>query len=391
MSNAIFTFKSLSEMSAKLTEHPVRGVQTGDIGILIGNNTGDTVSFRATVKDSPVTNLPFTVKSDDDKVEWESKARTFVNGGIPSKMNVEIAAQPSLVPGWQNDLAPYLLEPGVEGPITSASNPIFWDLYSDGKVWGVSGFIIMALDSANNFKPEFYDRGVFPDVSGDDYPRDMGFALCKLNGLIHYIGGEGTSQTHHHTFDTSNQTMSINNKAPLPTAMRSLRVIDDSLNSGKLVLIQYTAEYNVWHYDVAEDDWTEMGPTPFGLWGVDSSIENPKVPGEHFVVDQNGGLQKYVPATDTWTPLAGSPDYPDHSQLMYNYATDELLYLDGDNCDVYDIALDSWYTINDYWEGYFTTYGAAHVGNNYYYIQYEGDEGIIYLYSPNKGINLIKD
>ena len=388
MTTAIYTFRTIAKMTAKLTEHPVRGVLMNDIAIV--SDGTDTLTFKAIIKSSPVTNLPLTVASDDGKVEWTNQVRTFNDGGMPTGIQTtnEVGASPT---GWNSTVNDLLIERCASSAPDNHDAPMFFGPDSNSKVWGVNGTYVTSWDISNNMEPESFTHDTFPDDTGSNVPRYMACTYCKLNGLIHFMGGE-SARTHHHTFDTSTGLTAINNKEILPEAVASASALDDSLNSGKIALIPWAKLSNVYHYDVAGDSW-EIKNARTDHYGIQGAIEDPHIPGKWWCLLSGGLASVYLPATDTWFIYADCPyGSPGLGGFIYNHADDTIVYLRYNDIMVYDIALNTWSIIQNVLPiTTYEDYGSTHVGSNFYVVGDIDNLGYISLFSPNQSMTLTKE
>ena len=164
MATAIFTFKTIAELVAKKTEHPVRGVEDGDVAIVGGGERDDdTLTFTALKNASPVTNAPDQYASGDGKVQWTNSSRTFGTGGIPRSLPLTVLASPTVPAGWELDSA--LPKAGfvMSGRQSSGNSQ---QLMKQGNIlWCSDGQSITKYDLANNNAMEVFPHLDLPEGS----------------------------------------------------------------------------------------------------------------------------------------------------------------------------------------------------------------------------------
>lgn len=191
-------------------------------------------------------------------------------------------------------------------------------------------------------------------------------AYVEVDGDFYLVGGRGQRPVQ--KFDPDTQTWE-NLSAP-PFQMHHFQAVG---YDGKIyVMGAFTDGYpdenpipNIYIFDPVADTWTAGPEIPADRrrGAAGAVVHN----NEFYIVAgiQNGHtdghvtwLDKYNPATDTWTQLADAPRARDHFQAVVldgklyaaagrrsSFATNEVFQLTEAAVDVYDIATDTWTTL----------------------------------------------
>ncbi len=390
--SAIFTVKTVSELTAMLTEHPVRGIQNDDIAIVVGdNNADDTICFKAFVTESPVSNMPTSIASDDGKVQWDVVARSFADSGFPTGIKVNAVAT-SVPSGWEDAGFNGGYYKVATGKPSYGMSPAEMTKYGTD-AWLLSGYFTK-FDLANNFQAELFILPTFPNENSQVI-GEQGKCLCQTTGLVHIVGGDDAAQTHHHTFDTSDGSFTANDKAALPSAKQDGKLIDASSINGKLYFFDNKTPFtDLFSYDITGNSWNNDGGRPVSAL-VSSSMNKPGDSTCIWVFFSSGEMYEFYPSTGTWTLVGTTTGTYDDSGNMGWDPIEELVWWHSyRDLYTYDPVTDT-ETYHDNFVDDLTDYGTSevsmvHLENGYYFgCDYWGYYQT-YIFAYNKYITMQK-
>lgn len=374
MPTATFTVKSIEELLSLQALSPRRNIQNGDIAIILGDTTRDTIaSFEAELTSSPVEDPSSSYASYDLKIQWNLLSTSCFDSPIPRSLVVTSSAL--AVPpdsGWT---------PNPENPIFSyIAYPLAEDLgyrgfsidYYNGKVW-LTNKNITEIDLPTNTITT-YPIGTLPD--GATYLYLHGRCLTKADGKIHILGVESGSGTHH-IFDTSTKVLSLSASTATTFQVYENIMIDASEASGKMYYIakDYSYPKSIYVFDISLETWSYLGLCPgqvvswsvdpddsskfyivfasLGVYLLDSSDDSLTL--KHSITSSNTISSPYSwPACLIWDKYKGFFISPSYSDIVYYDP------ITGDSGTLYN---------PDFFppgEGGFYTTCAAYIGENAY-------------------------
>jgi len=397
MSLAIYTFKTTDELAAKLTEHPVRGVLDGDFAIVSGGDTAttdDNLVYEASLNASPTTSLPDTVASGDGKVQWTLVTQGFGDGGIPNSVEFTVGGAAAVPTGFEaGSLGASHCWINLPRYATGYGNAMFG--LAGTLLYYLEGNIMHIFDTADNWK---VSASATPDPfldESDGWIEGQGVCFTAVDGLFHVMGGEDTATTHHHTYDTSDDTWYINDKAALLTAVKDSFALDCSLRNDCLYLFPKGNVTTGWKYNCTDDAWTVLDPKHNS--SIYITVEDPNDLGVFWVVFSDGSMKMFDSSDDSWidkTAVSWGNYYMGCSG--YDTVTDRFWSIYYDDLEYYDLALD---TVEGFANtmgssgGYLTKFGVCgqySLGDGYYIVanqsQYDGME----LFTLHRNKTIIK-
>lgn len=394
---AIFNTSSFAELSAILTEHPVRGVIDGDIATVAGESGADnSLTYIAELKGSPVTSLPDSVASDDGRVQWNLGVITYGDGGIPKSLQADFVAG-SLPATWS--------EIGADQDIlyermTAKHEANVWGqaelwLNANGAAWLLHETGIQKIDTKNNNDSLFYEAPVFTGESASSDFRNHATALCKSTGIIHFVGGTVAPQNYHHTFNTSTGTYSDQALAPLPVQVTGAKLHDMSGVNNNLYLL--TQSLIFYKYNIPGNTWTPLANIP-----VDDTIKKVMPDYENsnsFIVifSTSFAMYRFNVQTEAWVfirNLGGDGfDMNVNGFACYDFYSQRYVFIHDDDITYYDPVLDS--KTNDLanvniLEPFLLEAPCAHLGGGYYIACNTYEDYAIILFAATQSISAEK-
>lgn len=251
MTNAIYTVRSLEELRAIRQPHPLRSVSNGDVVHLIGDTTRDEcTTFKATITNEPVNDLPSSIASDDGLIQWDIAAKGYFHGGVPNSISINGLTLSGGPPeGWVRERVRgkfYAVAP-LQEYMSYISHSCE---YVNNRVWVTTDNIIeVDLDSNS---ATVYPVGTLTDGQTD--LAGMGRCYSKSEDVIHIIDTAGN----HHIFDIATTTMNLDARASHPANGYGSVMIDASIPAGKLFYISkdYSEPYDLYEYNISLDTWT---------------------------------------------------------------------------------------------------------------------------------------
>lgn len=394
---AIFNASSFNELSAILTEHPVRGVLDGDTATVAGESEADnSLSYVAELKGSPVTSLPDSVASDDGRVQWNLQVITYGDGGIPKSLQADFVAG-SLPATWSITGANQDIlyeEMTAKHELSFLGNAELW-LDSNGIAWLLHESGIQKIDTKNNNDSLFYKAPVFTGETSEYDFRKHATALCGSTGIIHFIGGTAAPQNYHHTFSTNTGAYSDQSLAPLPVQVTDAKLYDASSVNNNLYLL--TQSLTFYKYNVPSNSWAQLANIP-----VDDTIVKVMPDYENsnsFIVifSTSFAMYRYNVQTAVWTlvtNLGGDGfDMEINGFACYDFYSERYVFVNDDDITYYDPVLDSKTVdlsnpnilIPPYYEA-----PCAHLGGGYYIMCNTYEDYAINLFAATQSIRAEK-
>lgn len=436
MTVAVFTFTTESELAALRTEHPVRGVLDNDIALVCGGETEDDVLvFQAQIiggqeaqgaaspssspSSSPsastatptyiegvefgvigdgssgslkvkalildleqiydfgvaITNLPYSLASDDGRVQWNMVSRGYSSGGIPKTSQIEMTPTGDVDQAWE-DLT-------IQNPI-DYNNMFFTHVGSrdgggyyyqclkqlDNILWLIEGEYIVSFDMQNDMKPTYYriPEHTYSDISYTaDWFGYCAMTYCEYDGLFHIVGGPSSStdtySNAHTTFNPLTGHFAFESLAPFPRKSYRGHLLDTSALNKKIYFFaddnNSTSQdelYIVYRYDVLDDYWdTVPGTYPLTAYDgpeLSAHIEDPHMKGHYLLFSWNGEIIRFNPTITQYTPAPEFFEIVDNipggyisttvpGTIMYDNYTSLIIIPYYDDIQIWDIVLNT--------------------------------------------------
>ncbi len=300
MARAIFTVKDEDELRALPTAHPVRPVGDGDIAIMSGGDIADDIIvFQAQSAISPIEDMPNSLASDDDGIQWGVTARGFGNGGVPRSTRIKTVPQtPSSE--W-NEIGTYNFVAEMLGGRRDSYDLAYAFVY-EGNVFIIDGDYILEYDPITAETVEHTNPTFGWGTTNLD---NNGFCFCEENQLLHIMGGSTNAQTEHSTFDPSDGTYAVGGLAPMLVGDYYIVGIDMTAYNGNIYVVM--SDFAVYEYDVSGDSWVLRkaydgeSDTPY------EAIVDPENAGCFVTVNYYSGIHRFDTSDWTWELLYGFP------------------------------------------------------------------------------------
>lgn len=160
-------------------------------------------------------------------------------------------------------------------------------------------------------------------------------AFAELDGKLHLAGGfeyGGADSLRHDVYDLATETWSVATPLPEPAHHLVAAGVNGKLYVlGGLQTLQFVVTGRVWEYDPATLLWTQKAALPAGRERGAGAVA---VHGGKLIYagglspggDATAMVDRYDPATDTWSPLPDMPTPRDHLGLA---AIGDTLYAVG--------------------------------------------------------------
>ena len=393
MSTAIYTFKTIAEMSSMFTEHPIRGVQNGDIGLIVGDDVADDILvYTATITGEPVNLLPDSVASSDGKVQWDVTNRTYGSGNIPRSTQVDTIQLQGHPDGWSllknGGYKEWVFQSGIDSTWGSRG----WLIGTD--LWIINTYFYCKIELANGNK---WTRWKTPPFTSSAYGNiaQQAVAYCALDGLIHIVGIPSGAGQEHHTINVADGVLSVNSKLIPPLGIRYGVLYDNSTNDGRMYLFNNdTSNRNIYVYDVLADGWPEtITSRPNAVTSEVTGVATDfSTPGCLLVACMDEKFWRFNIASNTWEPLSppGAVFFYRKQPFFWDEVTQRYMWIDYDVLARYDATTNTWDNTDNYFVS--TCDAVIPVGDGYFvkvdnYVMY----GVTVLFTMCEKSTYIKE
>ena len=336
------------------SDSPSEATPSGDIsfiknielGIIGDGSTGSIYVYSLLIDnyqignfDFPLNYVPYSIVSDDGRVQWKLISRSYSTGGIPKNLEFEVLPTNTIPEGFTNTNTNKTNSSNQEFKYVASrifgGYYYFYPVVVGDTLWHVEGEFIHKWELDNNMQvtyykipPHYYSEIDYQDEYG--YVGYSAFTYCALDGLIHIVGGPTSTKytSAHSTFDPESGAFNHESHAPAPRRVYLGYMFDASNINGKLY---YFCDDNsastadearvVWWYDVAQDKWGSiLGRYPAADGPeLTAIVEDPYMIGHFLLIGYGYEMYRFNPAVTKWTPQAEYFELVDDSGDIYGY------------------------------------------------------------------------